>query len=312
MKTLLCVLTKNAYPMAHKFVRALDNQQCRTDSLLVIDSDSDDGSTAIFKDAGASVHVISRSSFDHGATRQFAVDLSHDAEIIIFMTQDAVLAHPDALRNLIACFDDDKIGVAYGRQLPNDDASPIAAHAREFNYPKANQLKTVDDIPVLGIKAAFTSNSFAAYRRSALVAIGGFPSNAILSEDMYVAAKMLLAGWKVVYSSDACVYHSHNYSIAQEFSRYFDQGVFHSRENWIRETFGNAEGEGKKFVISEIKYLLKSSPWCIPSAMFRTFSKYLGYRLGFHEQWLPLFIKTRMSMNKGFWSKSKSAQLVHN
>jgi len=93
----------------------------------------------------------------------------------------------------------------------------------------------------------------------------------------------------------------------QEFSRYFDQGVFHSRESWIREAFGNAEGEGIKFVISELKYLLRSSPWSVPSAMFRTLCKYSGYKLGFHEQLLPLVIKTRMSMNKGFWSKQKSA-----
>jgi rhamnosyltransferase len=307
MKTSLCLLTKNAYPMAHKFVKALDSQQYKADSILVIDSDSDDGSTAIFREAGADIHVISRSSFNHGATRQLAVDLSRDAEIIIFMTQDAILAHSDSLRNLLACFADENIGVAYGRQLPNEDASPIAAHAREFNYPKYSQSKSVDDACVLGIKTAFTSNSFAAYRRSALTSVGGFPSDAILSEDMYVAAKMLIAGWKIVYSSEACVYHSHNYSIMQEFSRYFDQGVFHSRESWIREAFGNAEGEGKKFVISELKYLLRSSPWRIPSAMLRTLCKYLGYNLGFNEQRLPLVIKAKMSMNKGFWSKQKPA-----
>mgnify|MGYP002090378631 FL=1 len=35
----------------------------------------------------------------------------------------------------------------------------------------------------------------------------------MLSEDMYVTAKMLLNKWLVVYCSDAMVYHSHNYTI---------------------------------------------------------------------------------------------------
>ena len=42
------------------------------------------------------------------------------------------------------------------------------------------------------MKTAFNSNSFAAYRRKALKDVGGFPINTILSEDMYVTAKMLL------------------------------------------------------------------------------------------------------------------------
>ena len=84
------------------------------------------------------------------------------------------------------------------------------------------------------MKTAFNSNSFAAYRRKALKDVGGFPINTILSEDMYVTAKMLLKNWSVAYCADAKVYHSHNYTIWQEFKRYFDIGVFHAKEAWIR------------------------------------------------------------------------------
>ena len=111
------------------------------------------------------------------------------------------------------------------------------------------------DAAELGIKAAFMSNSFAAYRREALMAVGGFPKHVIFAEDMYVAAKMLMAGWKVVYEGSACCRHSHNYTIIEEFRRYFDMGVFHAREPWIRENFGGAGGEGLRYVKSELKYL---------------------------------------------------------
>ncbi len=187
--------------------------------------------------------MISRSSFNHGRTRQLAADLCPEADIIIYMTQDAILASPDSVKNILTGFNDEKVGAVCGRQLPYPDASPIAAHARLFNYPAVSSVKSKDDIKRIGIKAAFLSNSFAAYRRTALMDVGGFPSNIIFGEDTYVAARMLLAGWKVAYAAEATCYHSHNYRIVEEFRRYFDIGIFHSQEKWFISLLGKAEGE---------------------------------------------------------------------
>jgi rhamnosyltransferase len=161
----------------------------------------------------------------------------------------------------------------------------------------------MSDSPKFGIKTAFISNSFAAYRRTALLSVGGFPSNTILSEDTYVAAKMLLAGWKIAYCADAMVYHSHNYGFIEEFKRYFDIGVFHAREPWIRQAFGQAEGEGMRYVRSELKYLWSKDYKLIPSAILRTILKLLGYKLGFMEQKIPMWLKVHLSMNKQYWNK---------
>jgi rhamnosyltransferase len=59
----------------------------------------------------------------------------------------------------------------------------------------------------LGIKSIFISNSFAAYRRSALLAVGGFRKDVIFGEDTVTAARLLLSGYQVAYSAQACVYH---------------------------------------------------------------------------------------------------------
>ncbi|HBP78237.1 MAG TPA: rhamnosyltransferase, partial [Halomonas sp.] len=72
----------------------------------------------------------------------------------------------------------------------------------------------------------------------------------ILSEDMMAGARLLQQGWKLAYCADACVQHSHNYSLSAEFKRYFDVGVFHHQEQWLLAWLGKAEGEGKRFVLS--------------------------------------------------------------
>lgn len=59
---------------------------------------------------------------------------------------------------------------------------------------------------------------------------------------MYFAAQAVITGYKVAYVSEARVRHSHNYSVMEEFKRYFDIGVFHCEQPWIRDKFGGAGG----------------------------------------------------------------------
>lgn len=269
-------------------------------TLLVVDSTSTDQTAYEAEAAGATVRVIDRATFDHGATRNQALQWL-EQDIIVFMTQDALLETPDSVTKLIDAFDDPRVGAAYGRQLPHKEATPIAAHARLFNYPARSYVVSSDDIASKGIKTAFLSNSFAAYRRKALMEAGGFPHKTILSEDMIAGARLLQQGWKIAYQANACVYHSHNYSLLQEFRRYFDIGVLHHREQWLLKWLGRAEGEGARFVRSEIRYLMRHAPWYLPEAGIRTVLKYLGYRFGGCESHLPDAIKKRFSMHKRYW-----------
>ena len=269
---------------------------------LIVDSESTDSTVALAKNFGFEVLSIPRASFNHGATRQFALEHLSSIDVAIFLTQDVFLRDEKTLAALVKIFaEDSTVGLAYGRQLPHKNATFEAKILRDFNYPAASQLRDLASRKTLGLKAAFASNSFAAYRLPALEKIGGFPARVILCEDMYVAAKMLLAGFKVAYVAGAQVFHSHNYTAAQEFRRYFDIGVFHARESWIRENFGSAEGAGKNFVRLKYSALWKNNPAEIFGALIRDAAKFFGYRLGRLEKYLPEKFKARCSMHKNFW-----------
>jgi rhamnosyltransferase len=271
--------------------------------VLIVDSESTDNTTELSSKAGFELCSVARAKFNHGGTRQMAAEMLPDAEILVYMTQDAVLAEPDALSRLLAAFDDPEVGAVYGRQLPRPGAQAIEIHARSFNYPAVSQIRSLGSREQLGIKTAFLSNSLAAYRRSALMEVGGFPANVIFGEDTITAARMLLAGYKIAYVAEASAYHSHAYTWMQEFKRYFDIGVLHSREHWLLEEFGQASGEGKRFLQSELAYLWRHDATQIPVALTRTFGKLLGYRLGRAEKRLPLSVKRRLSMHATFWQE---------
>jgi rhamnosyltransferase len=268
----------------------------------VIDSASDDGAAEAAQAAGLVVHRIDRADFNHGTTRQQAVEqFAAHADVVVFLTQDAVLADPMALQYLVSALDDSQVAAAYGRQLPHADATAVAAHTRLFNYPATSHSRSWADVPKFGIKTCFLSNSFAAYRVKALREEGGFPAQVILGEDMHLAARLLKAGYGIRYQAQAAVYHSHNYSMLAEFRRYFDTGVFHAQHHWLTQDFGGAGREGLRFVRSEMVYMLKHAPWRLPEIACRTLLKALGYRLGRRHEALSKRVCIRFSMHKGYW-----------
>ena len=93
-------------------------------------------------------------------------------DFIIFLTQDVVIKDKEAFKNIMGVFSDERIGAAYGRQLPKQNASFEARLLREFNYPSASSKKFLTDKAEYGIKTAFLSDSFAVYRIEALNKIG--------------------------------------------------------------------------------------------------------------------------------------------
>ena len=303
MRTSLIIPTRNAASHLDRLLPALRMQTLQPDEMLVVDSASSDNTVARFREFGARVEVIDARDFNHGGTRRWASE-QVGGDALIVMTQDAIPATAETFANLISELQLDPLnGVAYGRQLPHPGAGVLGAQSRHFNYPAASRTKRLDDAVQLGIKTCFSSDSFSVYRRSALSAVGGFPRDVIGSEDAYVAARMLLAGYQVRYAASAQVYHSHDYRLLEEFRRYFDIGVFYGREPWIRQAFGDAGGEGKRYVLAELHALREANAlYRAPEVVVRSAFKLLGYRLGHLERHLPNALKRRLGMFSTYWT----------
>jgi rhamnosyltransferase len=300
----IIIPTYNAGRYWNRMRAALEEQGIAKEQVLIVDSSSLDNTQALVRQDGYPLKWITQQSFRHGGTRQMAAKMMPWAEYLVYFTQDAAPCGANSIERLLLAFENPAVGAAYGRQLPRPEADAIERHARLFNYPETSSLRTFASRKQMGIKAAFFSNSFAAYRCSALETVGGFPRDTIVSEDVTVAARLLMSNWKLAYQADATVVHSHHFTVLEEFSRYFDIGVHHSRESWILEAFGKAGNEGRAFVQSEFLYLLKERPSLIPRAIVRTFGKALAYHLGTHERRLPDALKLALSAQPRFWLKN--------
>lgn len=298
----LIIPVRNGGALFGKCVEAIEVQTLQPERLLVMDSCSTDGSAELARRAGFEIENVPNGTFDHGGTRARAVEMVDD-EIVIFLTQDAVLDRPDSLALLIKAFDNPKVGAAYGRQIPHHDADPLATDARFKNYGTESYVTDMASDYPKGFRKAYLSNSFAAYRRSALLDIGNFPSKLICSEDFITAGKMLKAGNSVAYVAESIVRHSHNYGIGEEFSRYFDIGVLHTEQPWMLTDFGSVEGDGVKFAIAQMRTL-----WCaghtrlVARSAAASAAKFIGYKLGRMHRMLGPNFSSRLAMHKGYFS----------
>jgi len=301
LRAALIIPTFNAAAHWKELIVGIQKQSVAPHQVIVVDSSSTDGTAHSARSSGFVVIEIDRGEFNHGATRQLAARHASDVDVLIYMTQDAIPCDTHSFRNLLAAFSDPAVGAVFGRQLPRREAKPIEAHARFFNYPDCSSVRSWNSRLTLGFKSIFFSNSFGAYRCDALASVGGFSPDVIFGEDTLVVARLHRAGWKTAYAADALAMHSHDHSITEDFRRYFDIGVLHARESWLLEQFGGVLGEGKRFVSSELRFLLRHSPHLVPYSFGHTLAKYLGYKLGRNEASLSARLKYCFSMNRSYW-----------
>ena len=256
---------------------------------------------------GLEVHHVTKAEFDHGGTRNLAAWYS-EADIMVFMTQDAVPQDEHLLEELLKAFDKkgpdgEIVAQAYARQLPAKDCHLIERLTREFNYPDQPVVKTKADLKRLGIKTYFASNVCCAYRKDIFEAREGFITSTIFNEDMIYAGGIIQNGYAIAYVPQAKVIHSHNLTPMEQFHRNFDMAVSQADHPEVFEGLPS-EGEGIRLVKQTAGKLLKRGRfWLIPSLVISSGCKYLGYRLGKRYRSLPKRVILWCSMSPAYWER---------
>lgn len=266
---------------------------------------ADDGSMITFEeddDTHISIFNIMKEDFDHGATRDYGAALS-DADFIVLMSQNALPLDKYMLERLIEPFENKVVAATYGRQLPAKKADLLEKYTKLYNYPPTSKLKSGADIKDMGIHTYDCSNTCAAYRKSIYNELGGFVVKAIFNEDVIMAAKIINAGYKVAYVSDARVRNTIIYSNKQMFQRSFDLGVsIRQFRNYFKVTKSGLDAIDR--IESTCRFLRKEHRvYLIPRLMMHEFVDWIGYIAGYNYDKLPSVLVKKLSSNKDFWNR---------
>lgn len=272
--------TRNAAETLPALLERLQSQTLRPNEIFVVDSASTDGTVKLAEDCpGVRVLSIERAAFDHGGTRDMALRQTV-GEFVCFLTQDALPEDDGYLAALLAPFADERVGAVCGRQMARSDALPEEKLTRAFNYPADSFTRDQGDRARLGIKTYFLSDACSAYRRSAYLVAGGFEHPIETNEDMLMAARLIAGGWRIAYSAEAAVLHSHRFSLRQDYQRSWRIGAFLAC--YATELGGaSANSEGMRYVAFVSKALLRHGR-VVSFARFglHCVARYLGSRAG--------------------------------
>lgn len=279
MKISLIIPTLNAARDLPALMTRLKNQTMPPDEIIVVDSQSTDGTAELAAQLGAEVIAIERKDFDHGGTRDMALRHSR-GDFVLFMTQDALPEREDYIEKLLAPFDDPRVAAVGGRQRPKRNARPFERLVREYNYPAHTRVWDAEAIAEMGVRAFLLSDCCSAYRRCAYLSAGGFDHPIMTNEDMLMVQKLLEKGNAVCYCGAAAVLHSHNMTLAEQFRRNYIVGRTMKRYA-ARFAHVSELGEGTKLAKAVLSALVKEGRlleafrFCMDCA-----ARLLGNRIG--------------------------------
>jgi rhamnosyltransferase len=273
--------------------------------IVVVDSGSDDQTLAIARVHQAAVLEIAPSEFSHGRARNQGVSRS-TGEVLVFLSQDAIPVGSAWLGRLTRPLaEHPELAGVYGRQLAHPEARPPEQFFLDFLYGPRPRIQRASHAGELSMETTLFSNVNAAVPRWAWER---FPlaEDIIMSEDQDWSRRVLLAGCALAYEPEACVRHSHDYTLAAAFRRFFDSGV--SAE---RSYLAGQELSRKVLRASALRYAREEVVWLarggqrrwIPYAAVYESAKLAGLVLGANHRRLPTRVKRRFSALPSHWEQ---------
>ncbi|ACL57966.1 polysaccharide deacetylase family protein [Methylobacterium nodulans] len=163
--------------------------------IIVIDDGSTDNTAAVVRTAfpnTAAVQIYTKANGGKAAALNYGLQKT-STEIIVAIDGDTVLL-PDAIEHLARHFADPKIGAVAGTVSVGNRKTLIARfQALEYTMSQNLDRRAFQLINAIGV----VPGAIGAWRREALMAVGGYSSDT-LAEDADLTISLELAGWKVV------------------------------------------------------------------------------------------------------------------
>jgi rhamnosyltransferase len=283
-------------------LQSLRGQTLPPHEVILVDSSSTDHTVEIARDAGCIVILIAKKDFRHGFARNLGAKRAA-GDVLVFLTQDALPVDAVFLENLVEPIIAGRAAAVTARQVARPDAGPVESFNRSFNYPETSFIRSSEDIPRLGVKAFFFSNTASAIDAQVFRNLGGFSEQVIVNEDMLFCANLIFSGRAVAYQAEARVFHSHHYALAPLFRRYFDIGVFFSQAEPVLRGV-KAETEGTKYIFTAARVFLKEGkPGALVQLWVEAAMKFVAFRVGKKHASLPKSWRRAMSNYPDFWGR---------
>ena len=210
--------TYNRKEMLEECLESLFNQNYPKDKyeIIVVNDGSDDGTTEVLEEyeERAPCEFKWFSQENKGAPDAINLAITNSKGEIICFTDDDCVADRNWIRNLIKGYEDGSVGGVGGRIIAYRLKNLIEKYSEERGFLKP---KNVNQL--------FFPTANVSYRKDVLDTIGQIDRTLKISYDVDIGLRIILAGYKIRYSSDAIVYHNHRSSFKSLIKQVYGYGV---------------------------------------------------------------------------------------
>lgn len=204
--------TRNAGALFDSLLKGLSAQTVSDWELVVVDSGSTDGTVERAEAAGARVIPLRPEAFTHAVSTNVGFRESR-GEFVTSLSQDATPIQADWLARMLEAVRPPDVAAAFGRQRARPGCFVVERMELARAYPAA----ATEPGRVL------FSNVNSIVRRS-LWQRHPFSEAVRIAEDLEWARWALSEGYRVEYEPGAEVWHSHDYTLGQFYSRCREEG----------------------------------------------------------------------------------------
>lgn len=291
MNQLRCSIIIRAYNEEKHIGRLLMGileQSVKDVQIIIVDSGSTDKTKEIAASYPVELVEIEPHEFTFGRALNLGISRAK-AELVVMASAHVYPVYPDWLETLLEPFQDEQVGLAYGKQR-GSDSTAFSEH-QIFHHWYPEESVTRQDHP-------FCNNANAAIRRS-LWELHPYDETLPALEDLEWGKWAMEAGYSISYHTEAVVIHVHNQSLQGIYNRYKREGMAFKRI-YPQEYFSErdlvrlfARNVSRDFEIARAQHVLWKHWWKIIGFRWRQF---YGTFHGYHQSG-PL----TWQLNKAFY-----------
>lgn len=240
-------------------------------------TESEDNTKKLLDRLNIKYELINKNDFSHSLTREKYAKKSN-ADIIVFITQDIVIEDDTWLQKLVKPIIDGKVEATYSRQISK--YNNLEKYIREYNYPSTSKVMKKSDIKKFGLKTFFFSDVSSAIRKNTFKKLNYYDGKDLLiSEDMYIAYKLIINGYKIKYCANSIVYHSHKYKLIELYKRYRLTGYFFKCNSYL-DNYGTTSS-GKNLALYVLKRVFQDKKYFLLIRYpFDMMVRFIGMKVG--------------------------------
>jgi len=214
----IIVLTLNEEKNIGRCLDSIMNQDLPKDrvEIIVVDGDSEDRTREIAEKYTSKILIEKKHNF--GYARNLGVR-SAAGDYIVFISADA-WADNGWLKNIQNTLSEEEIDGVVGKQIPVTASSSWVSRIRSAGFQE-----TYGNDPYMMIRGDNFSTVNCAYKKRAILEVGGFDESLPACEDQDLAHRVLCRGGRIVYNPEVIVHHAAEDSLKEILRKTLRQGV---------------------------------------------------------------------------------------